>query len=335
MSIALFIQLMGGVGIFLYAIRLISDSLQLVAGDKLRMLIGTLTRTVPLGVLVGVGATVLVQSSTATTVMTVSFVDAGFMSLTQAISVIMGANIGTTVIGQILAIRITDYIYVLILVGVLLSFFCKTAKWRNLGKVIFGLGLLLVGMQTMENSTAFLRDQRELFLTFGRSPWLGVLAGAGLTLVVQSSAATVGLAIALGSQGVLPLECAIPIVLGDNIGTTMTAIVAAIGAARTAQQACIAHVLFNVIGVAVFLPLMPLYIDFIRSTADSVGHQIANVHSLFNICTTLLMFPFVRHFANLIRCILPDREKVVVNDNQYLDPRLVAVTPVLAVNAVR
>ncbi len=334
MSVKLIIQLLGGIGIFLYSIRLISASLQLVAGDRLRRLIGALTRTSVLGVIVGAVATVLVQSSSAVTVMTVSFVDAGFMTLRQAVSVILGANVGTTITGQILAIKIKDYVYIFILLGILLSLFCKTAKRRNLGNAFIGIGLLFVGMQTMEGATSFLGNQRELFLMFSKQPWLGVLAGTGVTLLIQSSAATVGLVMALGMQGVLPLESAIPIVLGDNIGTTITAILASIGAKRTAKQACAAHVLFNVIGVLIFLPLMPLYIDFIRSTSSSISHQIANTHSLFNVCNMLIFLMLITPFTNLVRRIIPDGEPSVPAEEQYLDPKLIAVTPVMAVEAV-
>ena len=166
---------------------------------------------------------------------------------------------------------------------------------------------------------------------------MGVAAGALLTLLVQSSSATVGLTIALGTQGLLPLDAAIPIVLGDNIGTCITAVLASIGTTRAAQQACTAHVLFNVIGVCIFLPLMPLYIGLIAATSQSIGHQIANAHTLFNVCNTLLFLPFVRPFAALIRFLLPDRkaEAGAVADTLYLDPRLIEVTPVMAVEAVR
>lgn len=337
MTVKLVIQLLGGIGIFLYSIKLISDSLQLVAGDRLRHLVGMLTRTPLLGVLVGTLVTVLIQSSSATTVMTVSFVDAGLMKLTQAIGVIMGANIGTTVTGQILAIRIKDYVYIFLLAGVLLSFFCKKPRWRHVGNGLIGFGLLFVGMQTMEGAMGFLRDRQDLFLAFAKNPLMGVAAGALLTMLIQSSSATVGLTIALGTQGLLPLEAAIPIVLGDNIGTCVTAALAAIGTSRAAQQACTAHVLFNVIGVGIFLPLMPLYIGLIQATAQGIGHQIANAHTLFNVCNTLLFLPFVRPFAALIRRLLPNREPEdeTVADTLYLDPRLIEVTPVMAVEAVR
>lgn len=337
MTIQTVIQLFGGVGVFLFAIRLISDSLQLLAGDRLRNIVGMLTRTPFLGVLVGTGVTVLIQSSSAVTVMTVSFVDAGLMTLKQAIGVIMGANIGTTVTGQILAINIKDFVYVFIIIGIPLSFFCRSKHCHYLGNGLIGFGLLFMGMQTMEGSMSFLRQREDIFLAFSHNPFLGLLAGTILTLLVQSSSATVGLTIALGTQGLLPLQAAIPIVLGDNIGTTITAVLASIGTSRTARQACVAHVLFNVIGVCLFLPLMPLYIGFIQSTSSAIGHQIANAHTLFNVCNTLLFLPFVGVFSKLIQTLVPDKSRFPRHsqDTHYLDPKLLNVTPVMAVQAVK
>lgn len=337
MTIQSAIQLFGGIGVFLFAIKLISDSLQLLAGDRLRRLVGMLTRTPLLGVLVGTGVTVLIQSSSAATVMTVSFVDAGLMTLKQAIGVIMGANIGTTVTGQILAINVKAFAYVFIIAGVPLSFYCKSKRYHYIGNGLIGFGLLFMGMQTMEGAMSFLRDRRDLFLAFAHNPLLGLLAGTLLTFFVQSSSATVGLTIALGMQGLLPLHAAIPIILGDNIGTTITAALAAIGTNRAAKQACAAHVLFNVIGVCIFLPLMPLYIGFIRDTSPGIGHQIANAHTLFNVCNTILFLPFVGLFAKLIRRIIPDGKAAATAPQGalYLDPKLVEVTPAVAVEAVK
>ena len=306
MSLFNVIQLIGGVGIFLYSIKMISESLQLMAGNSLQNLIGMLTKTPVLGVMVGTVVTVLIQSSSATTVMTVSFVDAGLMTLKQAIGLIMGANIGTTVTGQIIAFKIKDYCYLFIILGSLLQFLGKTNAQKHLGAGLFGFGLLFIGMQTMEDSMYVLRSRTDLFLMFKESAMLGVLAGTVITVLIQSSAATLGITIALSMQGLIPLEAAIPIILGSNIGTTITTILAAIGTCRHAKQACLAHVLFNIIGVAIFLPIMPLYIDFIRASSDSIGHQIANAHSLFNICNTIIFLPFVGSFAKLITAIIPD-----------------------------
>ncbi len=335
MSFFTAMQLLGGVGIFLYAIKLISESLQMVAGERLRNIIGMFTKTPVLGVFLGTAVTMVIQSSSATTVMTVSFVDAGLMNLTQAIGVIMGANIGTTVTGQILAFRVKDLAYLFVIVGVLLIFVCSSRKLKHLGEGLLGFGLLFIGMQTMESSMAFLRDRQDLFLAFSNNPLLGLAAGTLLTLLVQSSSATVGLTIALGTQGLIPLEAAIPIIFGDNIGTTVTAVLAALGTGRAARQACAAHVLFNVIGVCIWMPLMPLWIGFIEASSSSIGHQIANAHTMFNICNTILFLPFVRPFAALIRRIIPDADRIDRRDAVYLDPHLIQRTPVVAVSAVK
>ena len=335
MSFYTVMQLLGGVGIFLFAIKLISDSLQSLAGEKLRGIIGMFTKTPVLGVILGGLATMVIQSSCATTVMTVSFVDAGLMNLSQAIGVIMGANIGTTVTGQILAFNIKDLAYLFIIIGVLLFFIGKSNKTKQLGSGMLGFGLLFVGMQTMEQSMSFLQGKKELFLAFSGNPLMGLAAGALLTLLVQSSSATVGLTMALGMQGLLPLEAAIPIIFGDNIGTTITSVLASLSTGRSARQACAAHVLFNVIGVCIWMPLMPLWIGFIEGTSSSIAHQIANAHTLFNVCNTVLFLPFVRPFAMLIRKILPDADPGESKEVLYLDPLLLERTPVVAVSAVR
>ena len=335
MSFFTAMQLLGGVGIFLFAIKLISESLQMVAGERLRNIIGMFTKTPVLGVFLGTAVTMVIQSSSATTVMTVSFVDAGLMTLTQAIGVIMGANIGTTVTGQILAFRVKDLAYLFVIIGVLLIFVCSSKKLKHVGEGLLGFGLLFIGMQTMETSMSFLRDRQDIFLAFSNNPLLGLAAGTLLTLLVQSSSATVGLTIALGTQGLLPLEAAIPIIFGDNIGTTITAVLAALGTGRAARQACAAHVLFNVIGVCIWLPLMPLWIGFIEASSSAIGHQIANAHTMFNICNTILFLPFVKPFAALIRRIIPDSEQIDRREAVYLDPHLIQRTPVVAVSAVR
>jgi len=335
MTFSTLMQLLGGVGMFLFAIKLISESLQNIAGARLRGIIEMFTRTPVLGVFLGTLATVLIQSSSAVTVMTVSFVDAGLMNLSQAIGVIMGANVGTTVTGQILAFNMKEFAYLFIIGGVLIHFSCKRNHWKQIGIGLFGFGLLFVGMQTMETSMSFLRDRKELFLAFSENPLMGLGAGALLTLLIQSSAATVGLTMALGMQGLLPLDAAIPIIFGDNVGTTITSVLASFGTGRSARQACAAHVLFNVIGVCVWLPFMPLWIGVVEATSSSVAHQIANAHSLFNICNTLLFLPFVKYFAALIRKLIPDDENAALKDVQYLDPLLLDRTPVVAVSAVR
>ncbi|MDD6088426.1 MAG: Na/Pi cotransporter family protein [Desulfovibrionaceae bacterium] len=329
------VQLLGGVALFLFAIRLVSESLQLLAGDRLRKLVGTFTRTPVLGVLMGALVTILIQSSSATTVMTISFVDAGLMTLRQAIGVVMGANIGTTMTGQLLAFKIDDLAFYFLVIGVCMSFFGRNKTCKYVGNGLFGLGLLFIGMQFMESAMSFMRTRQDILETFSSNPLMGVMAGALLTVLIQSSAATVGLTIALGMQGGLPLEAAVPIILGDNIGTTITAALAAIGTSRSAKQASAAHILFNIIGVCIFLPLMPLYLPAIEASSAEIGHQIANAHTLFNLCNTLLFLFFVTPFAAFIRLIVPDAVQKEVRITRYLDSRLIATTPIMAVEAVR
>ncbi len=335
MSLQTAIQLLGGVGIFLFAIKLLSDSLQALADNKLRSLIATLTKTPIIGVLVGTVATMLLQSSSATTVMTISFVDAGLMTLKQAIGVIMGANIGTTVTGQIVAFNVKDFAYVFIIVGVLLLLASKTKAKKDIGIGILAFGLLFIGMQTMENAMYFLRDRKDIFLMFADNHFLGLLAGAGLTLLVQSSSATMGITIALASQGLMPLEAAMSIILGVNVGTTITAMLAAIGTSRAAKQTSMAHVLFNLLAVVIFYPLMPFYLPLIEQTSISIPHQIANAHTFLNIANTLLFLPFVSPFTKLIRFIIHDEKEVEKIQISNLDRKLIVTSPIDAISALK
>ncbi len=339
MSIQTAVQLLGGVGIFLFAIKLLSESLQALADNKLRSLIATLTRTPILGVIVGTVATMFLQSSSATTVMTISFVDAGLMTLKQAVGVIMGANIGTTITGQIVAFNLKDFAYVFIIIGVILNLATKSKSKKDLGIGIFAFGLLFVGMQTMENAMYFLRDRSDFFLMFADNHFLGLLAGAGLTLLVQSSSATMGITIALSIQGLMPLPAALSIILGVNVGTTITAMLAAIGTSRAAKQTSAAHVLFNLIAVIIFYPLIPFCIPFIESTASTIPHQIANAHTLINIINTLIFLPFVNPFTKLIRALISDKNlsenKVEDVQSSNLDPQLIENSPIEAVAALK
>lgn len=325
----------GGVGLFLYGIKLMSEALQFIAGDRMRHLIGTLTKTPFRGVLVGALVTVLIQSSSGTTVMTVSFVNAGLMTLKQAIGIIMGANIGTTVTAQIIAFKIKDFALPFIALGVALALFGRSKRQRYVGNGIVGFGLLFMGMQTMENATRFMASQGDFLLFLSSNPIYGVLAGTILTMIVQSSAATIGLTIAMASQGLLGIDAAIPIILGDNIGTTITAVLAALGTNRYAKQAATAHVLFNLFGVVIFLSFLPFYKLIVLHTASEVGRQLANAHTIFNIVNTIIFIPFVSFFARLIQAILPISEVTVLPKVLYLDQKLLDASPAAAVEAVK
>jgi len=328
-------QILGGVGLFLFGIKLMGEALQDLAGDRLRRLIASLTSTPVRGVIVGTLVTVLIQSSSGTTVMTVSFVHAGLMTLKQAVGVIMGANIGTTVTAQLIAFKIKDFALPIVGIGMILAVFGRTKHQRYAGNGMVGFGLLFLGMQNMEAAMAFLRDKKDFFLAFSHHPVLGVLAGTLLTMVVQSSSATVGLTIAMTSQGLLSLDAAIPILLGDNIGTTITAVLASLGSKRAAKQAAAAHVLFNLIGVAIFLVFLTPFKYLILLTSADPSREIANAHTLFNFLNTCLFLPFVVPFVRLVQRLIPGDDSVLEMGPRYLDPKLIDASPAAAVDAVR
>lgn len=328
-------QIIGGVGLFLYGIKLMSEALQYLAGDRMRQLIGSLTKTPIRGVFIGALVAMLIQSSSGTTVMTVSFVHAGLMTLKQAVGVIMGANIGTTVIAQIVAFKIKDFSLPILGIGVLLVLFGRTKRQKYIGNGLVGFGLLFLGMQTMEASMAFLRDRKDLFLAFSSSPLLGVFVGTAVTMVVQASSATIGLTMAMAAQGLLTLDAAIPILLGDNIGTTITAVIASMGSNRSAKQAAAAHVLFNVIGACIFLAALPLYKQVIVSTSGDISRQLANAHTIFNVANTVIFLPFVSVLVWVIRRLVPDRGEASVAGPMYLDMKLIDASSAAAVDAVK
>lgn len=335
MSMMTLMRLLGGVGLFLFGIKLMGEALQDMAGDRLRRLIATLTKTPIRGVFVGALVTILIQSSSGTTVMTVSFVHAGLMTLKQAVGVIMGANIGTTVTAQLIAFKIKDYALPAVALGVALTFMGRSKRWRYLGNGLIGFGLLFLGMTTMEGAMSFLADRQDIFLAFSRHPLLAVLAGVGLTALVQASSATVGLTIAMASQGLLPLGAAIAILLGDNIGTTVTAVLASTGSSREAKQAAAAHVFFNVFGVVIFLLILPVFVQFVELTSDNIARQLANAHGLFNISCTLIFLPFTTPFVRFIEHLVPSKGMARQAGPRFLDRLLIKAAPAAAVDAVR
>lgn len=335
-----FLNIAGGVALFLYGIRLLSEALQFIAGDKMRKLIGTLTKTPLRGIFVGIIVTVLIQSSTGTTVMTVSFVNSRLLTLNQAIGIIMGANIGTTVTAQIIAFKVDALALPLVAAGMILSILAKNKKHLSyVASGLIGLGLLFLGMQTMSSKevVGLIAQHTDFILMLSRNPLTGVLAGIILTILIQSSAATIGLviAIAVSSNGLITLDAAIPIILGDNIGTTLTAIVVAMGASRPAKQAAAAHVLFNLIGTFIFLLAFPLYRELVIMSSPDIGRQIANAHTIFNILNTILFFPFVSLLAKVITKIIPIRPEDKPEEMKYLDPNLISISSASAVEAVK
>ena len=335
LDLKIFFTIAGGVALFLYGIKLLSSSLQNMAGDKLRQLLGTLTKTPLRGILVGILVTVLIQSSAGTTVMTVSFVNTGLLSLKQALGLIMGANIGTTVTAQLIAFNIDALALPLLFFGVFMSMIFNKKQLVYLASGLIGLGLVFMGMQTMKSASHIISQHKDLLLFLSGNPLTGVAAGIILTALIQSSAATIGLTIAVASQGLITLDMALPIILGDNIGTTLTAIVVSLNASRPAKQAAMGHVLFNLIGTIIFLTILPFYREIVEATSPDIGRQIANAHTIFNVLNTILFFPFVSALAKLISTIIPLRPEDKPEDVMYLDTKLITISSASAVEAVK
>ncbi|MBQ3395610.1 MAG: Na/Pi cotransporter family protein, partial [Synergistaceae bacterium] len=326
MDMKAFFNIAGGVALFLYGIKLMSEALQFIAGDRMRKLIGTLTKTPLRGIFVGILVTVLIQSSTGTTVMTVSFVNSGMLNLMQAIGIIMGANIGTTVTAQIIAFKIEAFALPLVAIGVVLSMCTKKKQIAYMASGIVGLGLLFMGMQFIENAAGVISEHKDLLLMLSANPFTGVVAGIILTILIQSSAATIGLTMALASQGLIDLDAAIPIILGTNIGTTLTVIVVAMNESRPAKQAAAAHVLFNLIGSGLCLLILPFYKEIVAMSATDLTRQIANSHMIFNVFITIVFFPFVSLLAKLISTLIPIVPEDKPEEVMYLDPTLINVS---------
>mgnify|MGYP004703047463 CR=1 FL=1 len=330
--VKMFIAVAGGLGLFLYGMILMGEGLQKVAGDRLRRILEVLTSVPVIGVVVGTVVTVLVQSSSATTVMTVGFVNAGLMNLQQAISIILGANIGTTVTAQMVSLKLTDLALPAIIIGFLLSFVGKSRFQKHLGQVIMGFGILFLGMTIMSDGLRPLRTSplfKQYMIMFGDHPLLGILAGAAFTAAVQSSSAFTGLVISLALQDLIGLSAAVTLILGSNIGTCITAMLASIGTNITARRASMAHVLFNVFGVMLFFPFLGPFTRLVASSASTVAHQAANAHTLFNVINVLIVLPFIALFSRLVTRLVPGVETRLDVGPKYLDPYLIA-TPSVA-----
>lgn len=334
------LNLFGGVALLIYGIKIMGDSLQEVAGDNLRKLLASLTGTPLKGVAAGALVTMIIQSSGATTVMVVSFVHVGLMNLAQGFSVVMGANIGTTITAQLIAFDIRKYSIIAAIVGVLFTIMGRNARHKEIGTGLMGFSLLFVGMGMMHQAMSFLAGRQELFAYVNNTPIMGLFVGAFVTMVVPASAATVGLTIAMASQGLLDIKAAIAIILGDNIGTTITAVLASLGGNRSAKQAAAAHVLFNLIGATIMMILIDPFSRLIGLTSSEVARQVANSHSAFNIINTLLFLPFIGPYTAFIKKLLPDEPKAAVPTSpkaqtKYLDYHLIEVSPAASVDAVK
>ncbi|HDG5983841.1 TPA: Na/Pi cotransporter family protein [Staphylococcus aureus] len=328
---------LGGLGIFLYGLKIMGDGLQASAGDRLRDILNKFTSNPVLGVIAGIVVTILIQSSSGTTVITIGLVTAGFMTLKQAIGVIMGANIGTTVTAFIIGIDLGEYAMPILALGAFLIFFFKRSKINNIGRILFGFGSLFFGLEFMGDAVkplASLDGFKQLMLDMSSNPILAVIVGAGLTALVQSSSATIGILQEFYQQDLISLNAAIPVLLGDNIGTTITAILASLAGSIAAKRAALVHVIFNLIGVIIFTIFLPVVIHLISLLQD-VWHlkpamTIAVSHGIFNITNTLIQLPFVAGLAWIVTKLVPGKDIVDDYKPQHLNKDLVYHAPGVA-----
>ncbi|HFL2582373.1 TPA: Na/Pi cotransporter family protein [Clostridioides difficile] len=336
------ISLIGGLGLFLYGMSLMGEGLQKSAGDKLKKIIELLTSNVVMGVLVGTVVTCIIQSSSATTVMVVGFVNAGIMNLSQAIGVIMGANIGTTVTAQLVSFNLEGIAPIALGIGILFYLFTSNQKTKHLSEILIGFGILFTGMEFMKDAVAPLAEYKaftDALLYFSKNPVLGILAGFAITGIVQSSSASMGMLIALASQGILPLSSALPILYGDNIGTCVTSLLSSVGASRNARRAAVMHLSFNVIGTIIFMLVLNKPISAIVTHFDptDTARQIANAHTLFNLTNVIILLPFSKYIVKLANRLIPikETESEIVNNTKYLDERMFSTPSIALGNTVQ
>ena len=361
LSQQLLFGLLGGLGLFLFGMKILSEGLQKIAGERMRQILGALTNNRIVGTLVGIAVTAIIQSSSATTVMVVGFVNAGLMSLVQSIGVVMGANIGTTVTAQLIAFKITKYALPAIGIGAGLKLFSKNRQYVYIGEIILGFGILFFGLATMKQAFDPLKSSeefRQLFLLVGDYKLLGVLIGALLTVIVQSSSATIGITLALATSGLISFEASVALILGENIGTTITANLAAIGTNVAARRTAFAHFLFNFLGTVYILLLLPVYMKFIVSITPGdadfvvqtqaqaqsfsaaigdkpyIARHIANTHTMFNIINVLVFLPFVGLLAKLSTLMIRGGEDAATLQVKFIDSRVLN-TPPIAIGQAR
>ena len=337
------IGIMGGLGLFLYGMNLMGDGLQKSAGSKLKRIIELLTSNVIMGVLVGMVVTMVIQSSSATTVMVVGFVNAGIMSLPQAIGVIMGANIGTTITAQLVSLDVDFLAPVALGIGIVIYMFSNKPKHKNIAEILIGFGILFTGMDFMKEAVKPLAGYQgftDMLLSFGHHPILGVLMGFAITAIVQSSSASMGMLIALASQGLIPIIAALPILYGENIGTCVTSLISSIGASRNARRAAIMHLTFNVLGSMIFMFILSKPIVAIVTAIDptDAARQIANAHTLFNILNVIVLLPFNKLIVKLALKLVPETKGEQDDDDKvvkYIDDRMIETPSIALANIVK
>ena len=328
---------LGGLGLFLYSIKTMGDGLQQAAGDRLRFYIDKYTSNPFFGILVGIGMTALIQSSSGVTVITVGLVSAGLLTLRQAIGIVMGANIGTTVTSFIIGFKLGDYALPMLFLGAVCLFFTKNRTINNIGRIVFGVGGIFFALNLMSGAMEPLKDLqvfKDYMVELSKNPILGVLVGTGLTLLIQASSATIGILQNLYASNLIDLQGALPVLFGDNIGTTITAIIASLGANIAAKRVAAAHVAFNVIGTVIciiflvpFTGLIQWFESFLNLAPEMT---IAFAHGTFNITNTIIQFPFIGALAFLVTKLIPGEDEVVKYEPLYLDEQLIKQAPSIA-----
>ena len=328
---------LGGLGLFLYSIKTMGDGLQQAAGDRLRFYIDKYTSNPFFGILVGIGMTALIQSSSGVTVITVGLVSAGLLTLRQAIGIVMGANIGTTVTSFIIGFKLGDYALPMLFLGAVCLFFTKNRAINNIGRIVFGVGGIFFALNLMSGAMEPLKDLqvfKDYMVELSKNPILGVLVGTGLTLLIQASSATIGILQNLYASNLIDLQGALPVLFGDNIGTTITAIIASLGANIAAKRVAAAHVAFNVIGTVIciiflvpFTGLIQWFESFLNLAPEMT---IAFAHGTFNITNTIIQFPFIGALAFMVTKLIPGEDEVVKYEPLYLDEQLIKQAPSIA-----
>lgn len=328
--------MIGGVALLLMGITMMGHGLERAAGNSLRKILSALTNNLFMGVGLGTLVTSIIQSSSAVTVLVVGFTNAGLMTLKQALGVIYGANIGTTMTGQLMRLKITEYALPIIAIGVVMNLAAKSDRSKNLGNAITGFGILFLGLTTLGSGADYVKSNpwiRDIIIKYTANPLAAVGIGVFVTSIIQSSSASTGLVIALADVGLINFPSAAGIILGNNIGTCVTALLASIHTDRAARRTAIAHVLFNVTGVSLALPFFFSIVRFIQTTASDTVGQIANLHTIFNVSTTLLFIPFTGLFVKLLYKLVPDEEGKLNYGPRYLN-KLLIETPEAAFAAL-
>ncbi len=331
------IGLIGGLGLFLFGMKLMGDGLENAAGEGLKNILEKVTSNPIMGVLIGAIVTAVIQSSSATTVMVVGFVNAGLMNLSQAVGVIMGANIGTTITGQLVAFKLDHIAPIFVGVGSAIVLFSKSNKRREFGNIVLGFGILFMGMGIMGDSMKPISDApqfQNLVVAIGDNWLIGLIVGLAMTAIVQSSSATTGILIALASTGSIDMNVALPIILGCNIGTCVTALLSSIGTSKTARKAAIIHLFFNVLGTLIFIPLRGVLVHMVQYISPmDVKRQIANAHTIFNITNTLVLLPLSKYLIIAANKLIPGEDQVEKIGATFIDERFLE-TPVIALGQV-